>query len=140
MIDVSEKNINQVLQNYVKELQEDVKVNEYNLKEKALTTSAMWAKWLSYLYNEKTNLEKIADTKQKILKKKMADNKNNDSVLRMKSQDKIEQNDENIKKLNIYAKMTQNNIDFIERALNIFANFGFQIKNIQEIIKLNLSH
>ena len=133
-------NSNEILQKYMKELEEDVKVTEYNLKEKALTTSALWAKWLSYLYHEKQNLDKIAETKQKILKKKMLQNNNNDSILKMKSQEKIEQSDENIKKLNIFAKMTQSNIDFIERALNIFANLGFQIKNITEIIKLNLSH
>lgn len=47
---------NQVLANYIKELAEDVKLSEYNLKEKSLTCSSIWAKWLSYLYLEKENL------------------------------------------------------------------------------------
>lgn len=58
----------------------------------------------------------------------------------MKSEDKLAENDENIKKLNTMSKQTQDNIDFIERSLNIFSNFGFAIKNSVEVLKLNLSH
>lgn len=54
-----------------------------------MTTSAIWAKWLSYLYHEKENLDRINDAKQKIIKKKMSENKMHDSVLRLKSEEKI---------------------------------------------------
>lgn len=131
---------NSTLSNYVKELQEDVKLNEYNLREKSLMCSSIWAKWTSYLFLEKENLQRIAETKQKIIKKKMAQNKMQDTVLRMKSEDKLSENDENVKRLNVLSKQTQDNIDFIERSLNILANFGFSIKNSVEVLKLNLSH
>lgn len=131
---------NQTLDKYIKEFQDDVTVSEYNIREKSLTTSAMWAKWLSYLYHEKENLDRINDAKQKIIKKKMSENKLQDSVLRLKSEEKIVQNNENIKKLNALAKQTQDNIDYIERCLQVLANFGFQIKNIVEVMKLSFSH
>ena len=131
---------NSTLSNYVKELQEDVKLSEYNLREKSLMCSSIWAKWTSYLFLEKENLQRIAETKQKIIKKKMAQNKMQDTVLRMKSEDKLSENDENVKRLNVLSKQTQDNIDFIERSLNILANFGFSIKNSVEVLKLNLSH
>lgn len=131
---------NKELDKYIKEFNEDVKVNEYNLREKSMTTSSIWAKWLSYLYHEKENLDKIAETKQKIIKKKMQENNFKDSSLRLKSEEKLSENDENIKKLNSLSKMTQDNIDYIERALGILANFGFQIKNITEVLKLQLNH
>ena len=76
----------------------------------------------------------------KILKKKFAENKMQDSVLRMKSEEKIQANDVNIQKLNKLSKMTQDNIDYIERALSILASFGFSIKNVIEVMKLNLTH
>lgn len=66
---------NQVLSDYIKELQEDVKLNEYSLREKSLMCSSLWAKWISYLYLEKDNLQRIAEMKQKILKKQMATSK-----------------------------------------------------------------
>lgn len=131
---------NDVLNQYIKELNDDVKLSEYNLREKSMTCSSLWAKWLSYLFVEKENLQRISDTKQKILKKKMTQVKAQDSVLRMKSEEKLSENDENMKKLNILREQTQSNIDFIERALGIFANFGFQIKNTTDVLKLQISH
>ena len=129
---------NQVLSKYIKELQNDVKLSTYNLREKSLMCSSMWAKWISYLYLEKDNLQRIADMKQKILKKQMQCNKMQDSVLRLKSEEKLSENNDNIKKLNELSKQTQDNIDFIEHALNIFQQFGYNIKNTYEILKLNL--
>ena len=54
---------NQVLSNYIKELQEDVKLSEFTLREKSLMCSSLWPKWISYLYLEKDNLQRIAETK-----------------------------------------------------------------------------
>ena len=45
-----------------------------------------------------------------------------------------------VQKLNKLSKMTQDNIDYIERALSILASFGFSIKNVIEVMKLNLTH
>lgn len=131
---------NIVLANYIKEFGEDVKLTEYNLREKSLTCSSIWAKWLSYLYLEKENLQRIGDAKKKILAKKMSSIKSSDSILKMKSEDKILENDETMKKLAVLAKQTQDSIDYIERALGILSNFGFSIKNSIEVLKLQFSH
>ena len=131
---------NLVLANYIKELSEDVKLTEYNLREKSLTCSSIWAKWLSYLHLEKENLQRISDAKKKILTKKMASTKTTDSILKMKSEDKIIENDETMKKLAVLSKQTQDNIDYIERALGILANFGFSIKNCVDVFKLQFTH
>ena len=124
----------------MREFAEDVKLTNANLREKALMCSSIWAKWLQYLYKEKENLSRIAETRQKVLKKKMADVKFGDSVLRMKSEDKISENDETIQKLKVLEKRTQTNIDWLERALNILQNFGFSIKNSIDAFKLNYEH
>ena len=87
-------------------------------------------------FDEKENLDRIIELKQKILKKKTSENKMSDSILRMKSEEKISESDENIKKLNILQKTTKDNIDYIERALTILSNFGYQIRNTTDIIKL----
>ena len=131
---------NNVLNNYIKELAEDVKLTEYNLREKSLTCSSIWAKWFSYLYLEKENLQRISEAKKKVLAKRMSSSKNNDSILKMKSEDKLIENDETMKKLALLSKQTQDSIDYIERALGILANFGFSIKNTTEVFKLQFSH
>lgn len=132
----SEIKNNKELSNYISELQNDVKLDVSNLREKSLLSSSIWAKWLSYLFHEKENLDRIMTTKQKILSKKMSQNKMSDSVLRMKSEEKISENDETMKRLNTLQKMTKDNIDYIERALTILSNFGFCIKNTTDILKL----
>lgn len=126
--------------NYIKEFADDVKLSEFNLREKSLTCSSIWAKWISYLFLERENLHRIVEAKQKILKNKLASSKMQDSVLKMKSEEKIAENDENIKKLNVLFTNTQDCIDYIERSLNILSNFGFSIKNSIEALKLQISH
>ena len=136
----SEIKTNSLLAKYIKELADDVQLTQYNLREKSLMASSYWAKWLSYLYKEKENLQRISDAKQKILKKKMSENKMSDSVLRIKSEDKLNENDETLKKLALLHKTTQTNIDYITQALNIFQSFGFSIKNCIDIYKMNYEH
>lgn len=131
---------NSVLTNYIKELNDDVKLTNFNLREKSLLCSSIWAKWISYLFLEKDNLQRILDAKQKVLKSKMASSKVQDSILKMKSEEKMSENDENMKKLNALFKTTQDNIDFIERALSMLSSFGFNIKNSIEALKLQLEH
>lgn len=144
MVEQSERKLeiktNDVLKNYIKEFQDDVKLNEFNLREKSLLCSSIWAKWISYLFLEKENLQRIIDAKQKIMKSKAGNSKLQDSVLKMKSEEKIAENDENIKKLNVLFKNTQDCIEYIERSLNVLSSFGFNIKNSIEALKLQLTH
>lgn len=133
---------NKVLQNYIQELEKDVKLDLANLREKSLMCSSIWAKWLSYLYQEKETAERIQNAKSKILKSKLKDttSKSTVSVLKLKTEDKISENDEKIQKLNSLAKQTADNIDYIERALTILQSFGFNIKNVTDILRLNMEH
>ena len=60
---VIELKTNDILSNYIKEFDNDVKLNEYNLREKSLLCSSIWAKWISYLFLERENLQRIIDAK-----------------------------------------------------------------------------
>lgn len=131
---------NDLLAGYIKELDVDVRLSNSNLREKSLLCSAIWGKWLSYLFKEKENLQRIIDAKAKISKQKLASNKVQDSVLKKKVEDKTLENDETLKKLNDLQKKTQTNIDYIERALSILQNFGFNIKNAIDAFKLSIEH
>lgn len=128
---------NELLASYIKEFNDDVKLTATNLREKSMLSSSIWAKWTQYLFKEKENLQRIQDTKKKVLAQKTAGVRQQDSVLRLKSEDKIAENDETMKKLADLQKKTQTNIDYIEHALNILQNFGFNIKNAVEVWKMN---
>ena len=111
-------------------------MTQYNLREKSLTCNSIRAKWVNYYFKEKDNLKRIKTKKDEILKKKLASNPNKSSVLRMKSEDAISQNDEVIQKLNILHEMVKDNISFIEYAMNVLKDLGFTIKNTYDIIKM----
>lgn len=131
---------NDLLASYISEFNEDVKLTYVNLREKSLMCSSIWAKWLSYLYKEKENLQRIAETKQKLLKKKMSNSKVTDSIIRQKNEDKLSETDDTMIKLNSLQKNTQTNVEYIEHALNILQNFGFNVKNALDAYKLNFEH
>ena len=98
--------------------------------------STIRAKWLARYFKEKENLERIKKAKAKILQNKVSDLETKSSVLRLKNETIVSQNDETIQKLNNLAKLTQDNIEFIERGFSILDTFGLSIKNIIEILKL----
>lgn len=54
---------NSILNNYIRELDQDVKLTVMNLREKSLMCSSIWAKWISYLFLERENLQRISDAK-----------------------------------------------------------------------------
>jgi len=124
------------LNNYNKELLEDTKLTKVNLREKSLMVSGLRVKWLNRLFKERDNLQRIKKAKDKILRSKLGQNTISNSVLKMKSEDSIAGNDEQIKKLNALSETVKTNIDFLERAQNILNDFGFNIKNAVDIFKL----
>lgn len=127
---------NQELNSLIKEFNEDVELNIHNIRDKSFLVSTIRAKWLARYFKEKENLERIKKAKSKILQKKISESNTQESVLRLKTETAIAQNDETIQKLNAMAKITQDNIEFIERGFSILDNLGFGIKNIIEILKL----
>lgn len=127
---------NSELNKLIEEFNEDVNITFQNIREKSFLVSTIRAKWLARYFKEKENLERIKKAKAKILQKKLGDSKTQESILRLKNETAIAQNDETIQKLNNMAKITQENIEYIERGFSILDNLGFSIKNIIEIMKL----
>lgn len=127
---------NEELNKLINEFNEDIELNIHNIRDKSFLVSTIRAKWLARYFKEKENLERIKKAKTKILQKKVASSETASSILRLKNEATISQNDETIQKLNAMAKITQDNIEFIERGFSILDTFGLSIKNIIEILKL----
>ena len=124
------------LNDYNRELNDDMKVTKMNIREKSLMVSSLRVKWLNYYFKEKENLQRIKKHKDKIIKSKLGNNNLSNSVLKMKSEDVLSGNDEQVKKLNEMSERVKTNIEFLERAMNILNDFGFSIKNSIDILKL----
>lgn len=140
-MEITEKEVqikeNKDLQKYINEFNKDVEVSIGNLREKSLMMSALRAKWLSYYMKEKENYQRIVTMKSEIIKSKA--DKSNSSVLKLKSEEAIANSDERVKKLNILQNKTKENLDYLERAMNILNDMVWQIKNTINILQLENS-
>lgn len=120
---------------YMQELKDDMKVTKANIMDKSMMVGSLRTKWLNYYFKEKDNLKRVKSAKEKIIRMKV-DSKISDSILRMKSEDSIARNDPRVAKLNQMYDNVRENIEFLEKAMNILNDFGFTVKNAIDIIKL----
>jgi hypothetical protein len=118
---------NSQLKLYECELREDTNIDIHNIGDKSKMISQIRSKWLIYWKNEKENIRKIKQKKETIIQNLNKNTKS--SILSLKSEDIASHNDIRIKKLNILMDNSKFNIEFIERALNIFQDMNYQIGN-----------
>lgn len=123
------------MNSYMEELKDDMKISKANILEKSMMVGSLRTKWLNYYFKEKDNLRRIKAAKEKIIRSKV-DSKISDSLLRMKNEDKIARDDPNVAKLNRMYDTVRDNIEFLEKAMNILNDFGFTVKNAIDVIKL----
>lgn len=129
---------NVFLGKYYAELSQDLFLNIANLQEKNLRCSSIRAKWLMYLTKEKENRKRVKKSKEELknalLNKQEIDS--NKSILRQKNEDSLLKDNEPLKQLNETIEQLDEVIIFLEYAWNILNDFGYNIKNIIELIKL----
>lgn len=123
---------------YRRELEKDVEINLANIREKSMLVSSIRAKWLGHYAKEKENLDRIKRMRAKLMAQKTA-TAGPQSVLKLKSDAVLSENDERVKRLDTLRRVTEANVDFIEHVFNILDGFGFQIKNTIELLKLERS-
>lgn len=127
---------NRFIKAYSEELSSDLNLDVMNIREKSLLVSSMRSKWLIYYFKEKENLDKLKAKKKDLLEGRMQADNTNLSLLALKREESIINNDETFKRLNILIDECTKCIDFLERAMLILNDFGFSVKNAIEIIKL----
>ena len=121
-------------QQYSVELQEDLKLNLANLREKSLTTSSMKAKWIGYLAKEKEAIIKLNNLRSEHQKKIIAASRGVNAFDKLKN---ANTEDDTIKKLDAIKKQVEASIEIINHAITALTEFGYNIKNAIEVIKLN---
>ena len=118
---------------YSKELKDDLNLTLSNLREKSLTTSSMKAKWIGYMAKEKEALQKLNSIRveyQRTLAAKMKGN----AFDKLKT---ANQDDETLKKIDSTKKNIELSLEVINHAIAALSEFGYNIKNSIDVIKLN---
>lgn len=119
---------------YSNELKEDLKLTLANLREKSLTTSSMKAKWIGYMAKEKEALSRLSSLRAEYQKSLLAQNKGGNAFDKLKS---ANTEDETLKKIDATRKNIELSLEVISQAIGALSEFGYNIKNAIDVIKLN---
>jgi hypothetical protein len=128
------------LNSYIKELEEDVKIDELNLKEAALMLPARKAKWVSRLIIEKNNLNDLQKERTRIINDVVEEIKKESQVrLATPTLEKAAEKHGKVVSIAQEIARKQNIIEFLERVEKTIHSIGFDIKNLIEVIKMETS-
>ena len=119
---------------YSMELKEDLKLSLSNLREKSLTTSSMKAKWIGYMAKEKEALQRLVAIRAEYQKSLLAKGNSGNAFDKLRS---ANTEDETLKKIDATRKGIELSLEVINHAITALSEFGYNIKNAIEVIKLN---
>ena len=134
------------LEKYMKEFAADVNLNETNIHDKTLLRPALAAKWCRYEYEEKRYKEKMStdlDNLKMQIAQKLYEKKKSAIVNQTINETMIKIEADKILKASPQYTAKKNELDdqdeiirFIGEAKQIISQFGFDIKNSIDILKL----
>lgn len=126
-----------MLDAYIKELEEDLKIDELYLKEYALKLPGIKHKWAGRLIRHKleiSNLKKDKDKLKSTLVKKL--NETSPVKLTMPVLEKTAESASEIKDFDTKIKELELVVELLEKAEKTLSSTSYDVKNILEIIKL----
>lgn len=126
-----------MLDNYIKELESDLKIDELYLKDYALKLPGIKHKWAGRLIRHKLEISKLKKDKDKLksdLVKKL--NETSSVKLSMPVLEKTVDNANEIKDFDIKIKELELVVELLEKAEKTLSSASFDVKNVLEIIKL----
>ena len=135
------------LEEYMLEASNDLRLDELTIKDKALSRSALGAKWCRYSFEEQKYKKLILDSFDKLkeeIKKKLYEKRNlaienaDPNVQRLINIDaeKLVVKTKEYKKYKEELDNQEDILRLIEETQRIIGQFGFDIKNAIEILKL----
>lgn len=126
-----------LLDKYIKEIEDDLKIDEFNIKDASLRTPKKKHYWVSRLIHHKKNLFKLEAEKDHIRKKIAQEVQYQSPVkLSMMTVERTAEDSDPIKEVNRKIAEEKLLIEFLEKTEKVFSSLTFDIKNIIEIIKL----
>lgn len=127
----------EILEKYIKEIEEDLKIDEFNIKDASLRSPGRKHFWVSRLIYHKRNLLKLEQEKNNLKKKIMQEVQYQSPVkLSQVTVDKTADESELIRTLQKQIEDEKILIEFLEKTEKTFSSLTYDIKNIVEIMKL----
>ena len=127
----------EILERYITEIEEDLKIDQFNIKEASLKSPGRKHFWVSRLINHKRNLQSL-ENKKLDLKKQIMDQIHDQSPVKLSTYtvDKTSDDSGMIREIQVKINEEKLIIEFLEKTEKIFSSLTYDIKNIIEIMKL----
>ena len=127
----------EILEQYIIELEKDVRVDQFNVRDCQMKLPAFKHKWVGRLMRHKHEVVKLKQKKHQI-KKVVASKIQESSTYKVSKPvaDKAADNHESIIDIQNNIEELAIIIEFLEKAERILSSMTFDIKNIVEIMKL----
>ena len=125
------------LEQYIKEMGEDVEIDEFNIKETQMKLPALKHKWVGRLVRHKGELGSIQTRRDNMIKeiaKEVIDTATYQVTL--PTAQKAAEKHHRVKEIDLEIKENKLIVEFLEKSERIFSSMTFDIKNITEIMKL----
>lgn len=127
----------ELLEKYVKEIEQDLKIDEFNIKDSSLKAPGRKHYWVSRLIHHKRNLIKLEAERNKISKKLIKELSVQTPVkLSTATLATTVAESDTIKNFNTQIEEEKLIIEFLEKTEKTFSSLTYDIKNIVEIMKL----
>jgi hypothetical protein len=127
----------EIVEKYIKEIEEDLKIDEFNIKEASLKTPGRKHFWVSRLINHKRNLYFLEHELEETSKKLVIETREKSPVaISTMSLTNAVAESEVIKALQLRIKEEKFVIDLLERTEKTFSSLTYDIKNIIAIMQL----
>jgi hypothetical protein len=124
------------LEKYMSEFEDDVKLNMSNVKDKSLLITSIQSKWIRYYFTEKTLNQKLKDAKVEYSKQHGNKIEFKQTLPGMSQPTEI---DIKLVKLNNELKTSEMCLDFMEKSMAVLDKFNFQVKNIIDLVRLEIN-
>lgn len=116
------------------EFTNDLKLNDFNIREKSLECPGIKGKYLSILFEEEAYLNRLEETEEKLIED-YTEQHGNRGIPKFKIESEARM-DKDIIKIQVAIKRQKEVVRFINELYRIVSAFGFEIKNATEILKM----
>ena len=129
--------MNDILTSYQKELNEQLVIDEFTLKDVQLQLPGRRHLWVGRLMRHKHELNQLKKEKtEKLIELTKAIQEQSNVRLSTPAAEKVATNTSNIKELNNKIQEQYVLIEYLEKVEKIMSSIGFDVRNIIEIQKL----
>lgn len=126
-----------ILERYIKEIEEDLKIDEFNIKDASLRSPGRKHFWVSRLIHHKRSLLSLENQRNTLIKQ-ISKELQMQAIVKLSNPtiEKAVIESNSIKDLQIKINEEKLIIEFLEKTEKTFSSLTYDIKNIVEIMKL----